>query len=75
MKYKTINDKTLEADSFQGLAEQLWGLMKFPEPTLEEWMVNSARRSKEWNGAEIRTTSPEDHVRDLIAAELLVTVE
>jgi hypothetical protein len=57
------------------LAEALWREMLVPEPTLEAWMENSARRAKEWNGAAIRTSSPEDHVADLIAAGLVVPVE
>lgn len=71
MKYKTLNDKILEADSLRDLAEQLWQMMMVPEPTLEEWMLNSARRALEWNGAVIRTGSPEDHVEDLIEVGLL----
>lgn len=70
-RYTTLNGKTLEAESLQGIAEALWRLMLVPEPTLEEWMLGSAKRAKDWNGSTIRTTSPEDHVRDLIEAELL----
>lgn len=71
-RYVTLNGKTLEAESLRGIAEALWQEMLVPEPTLEAWMLGSARRAKDWNGAVIRTGSPEEHVRDLIAAGLLV---
>ena len=71
MKFKTPNDKIVEGQSHREVAEALWRLMMVPEPTLEEWMVGSARRAKEWDGAVIRTTSPEDHVEDLISSGFL----
>ncbi len=71
MKYKTLNDKIVSGQSHREVAEALWQLMLVPEPTLEEWMEGSARRAHEWNGATIRTTTPEDHVEDLIAAGFL----
>jgi hypothetical protein len=75
MRYKTLNGKTLEADSLRGIAEALWQLMLVPEATLKEWMEGSARRAQVWNGSVIRTSSPEEHVRDLIAAGLLTPLE
>ena len=75
LRYKTPDGKPVEADSLRGLAEALWQEMFVPEPTLEEWMQGSARRAKLWNGSAIHTTSPEDHVRDLIAAGLLTPLE
>jgi hypothetical protein len=75
LKYKTPDGKTLEAESLRGLAEVLRQEMFIPDPTLEEWMIGSARRAKIWCGAVVRTSSPEDHVRDLIEAGLLIPVE
>jgi hypothetical protein len=74
LRYKTLDGKALEAEILRGLAEALWQEM-IPDPTLEEWMVGSAKRAKMWNGSVIRTSSPEDHVRDLIDAGLLIPVE
>jgi len=42
---------------------------------LEEWMQGSARRARDWNGAIIRTSSAEDHVRDLIEAGILTPLD
>ena len=70
-RYRNIDGKTLEADSLQGVAEALWQMMLVPPPTLEEWMEGSARRAANWNGSAVRTSSPEEHVQDLIAAGLL----
>ena len=75
MRYKTLNGKTLEAENLRGIAEALWDLMLVPEPTLEEWMAGSAKRAQMWNGSVIRTSSPEEHVRDLIEAGLLTPLE
>lgn len=70
-RYTTLNGKTLEAESLRGIAEALWHMKLVPEPTLEEWMLGSAERAKMWNGAIVRTSSPEEHVLDLVAAGLL----
>lgn len=70
-RYITLNGETLEAPSLQGIAEALWQMKLVPEPTLEEWMLGSAIRAKNWNGAVIRTSSPEEHVQDLIEAGFL----
>jgi hypothetical protein len=37
-------------------------------------MIGSAQRAKNWNGAIIRTSSPEEHVQDLIDAGVLTPV-
>lgn len=71
MKYKTLNDKTVEGNDHREVATALWQLMMSPESTLSEWMLGSARRAKEWNGSVIRTSSPEEHVEDLITAGFL----
>ncbi len=70
-RYQTLDGKPLEAENLRGIAEALWQMMLVPPPTLEEWMQGSAKRAKDWNGAVIRTGSPEEHVRDLIEAGLL----
>jgi hypothetical protein len=71
LRYKTPDGKLLEAGSLRRLAEALWQEMMIPEPTLEAWMRGSAQRAKNWNGAIIRTSSPEEHVQDLIEAGIL----
>ena len=75
LRYKTPDGKPLEAESLRALAEALWREMKFPDPSLEEWMRGSAARAKNWNGAVIRTTSPEEHMLDLIAAGILMPLD
>jgi len=75
LRYQTLDGKPLEADSLRGIAEALWHLMFDPPPTLEEWMQGSARRAKDWNGAIVRTSSAEDHVRDLIEAGILTPLD
>jgi hypothetical protein len=75
LRYKTPDGKPLEAESLRGLAEALWHEMLIPEATLDEWMPGSARRAHMWNGSTIRTSSPEDHVRDLIEAGLLTPLD
>lgn len=72
MKFKAPNDIIVEGQNHREVAEALWNLIMVPEPTLEEWMVNSARRAKEWDGSIVRTSSPEEHVEDLIRAGFLV---
>jgi hypothetical protein len=37
--------------------------------------VSSFKRAKMWNGAVIRTSSPEEHVRDLIEAGILTPLD
>jgi hypothetical protein len=75
LRYKTPDGKSIEAESFRGIAEALRREMLIPDPTIEEWMLGSAKRAKNWNGAVVRTTSPEEHVQDLIAAGILVVTE
>jgi hypothetical protein len=74
-RYKTLDGKPLEAESLRGIADALMREMFIPDPTLEAWMQGSAKRAKMWNGSVIRTSSPEDHVRDLISAGILTPVE
>lgn len=71
MRYRTIDGVIVEADSLHGIAEQLWAQVMVPEPTIEEWMRQSAERARLWNGSRLSTASPEDHVRDMIATGLL----
>ena len=74
LRYKTPNGKPVAAESLRGIAEVMWREMLIPEPTLEQWMIGSAQRAKDWNGAIIRTSSPEEHVQDLIDAGILIPV-
>jgi len=71
MKFRAPNDIIVEGQSYREVAEALWKLMMVPEPTLEEWMVGSARRAREWDGSVVRTTSPEEHIEDLITSGFL----
>ena len=75
MKYRTESGELLEAESLRQLAEILWHTKWDPEPTLEEWMVGSAKRAAMYNGSVIRIASPEAHVEDLIRAGVLTPVE
>jgi hypothetical protein len=74
-RYKTFDGKTLEAGSLRGIAEALRRGKFTPEDTPEAWMAGSAKRAEMWNGSVIRTSSPEDHVWDLIDAGLLKPLE
>lgn len=71
MKFKAPNDIIVEGQNHREVAEALWQLMMVPEPTLKEWMAGSARRALEWDGSVVRTTSPEEHIEDLIASGFL----
>lgn len=71
MKYKTLNDKVVEGETLRDIAEALRHMVFVPDASIEEWMTGSAKRAREWDGSVIRTTSPEDHVRDLIEAGFL----
>lgn len=75
MKIRTLEGETLEAPSLQRLAEILWQGKFNSEPDIESWMAASARRAAMWNGSVIRTTSPAEHVADLIAAGILERIE
>ncbi|MDR0467159.1 MAG: hypothetical protein LBH94_07370 [Deltaproteobacteria bacterium] len=65
----------MEADSLKGIAEALRLEMMIPPPSLKEWMLGSAQRAKNWNGSAIRTSSPEEHVQDLVEAGILTPMD
>lgn len=71
MRYETMDGMVIEADTLAQVAEALWNSMIMPDDSLDEWMVNSAKRAAMWNGSVIRTASPEAHVEDLISAGFL----
>lgn len=75
MRYRTMSGEMLEAESLRQLAEILWQTKWDPEPTLEEWMVGSAKRAAMYNDSVIRIVSPEAHVEDLIREGFLTPVE
>ena len=76
MKYKvTDTGEVLEAEDLRHLAEALWQTKWDPEPTIEEWMAESARRCAMWDNSVIRTVSPEAHVEDLLACGFLERLE
>lgn len=75
MRYRTMSGEMLEAESLRQLAEILWQTKWDPEPTLEEWMVGSAKRAAMYNDSVIRIVSPEAHVEDLIREGFLTLVE
>lgn len=68
MIYKLQNGELVEADNLRQLAEKIWQGKFDPEPTIELWMVGSARRAAMYDGSVLRTSSPEDHVADMIQA-------
>lgn len=74
MKYRTEAGELLEAASLRQLAERLWQTKWEPEPTLEEWMHASARRCAIYDGSVTRTTTPEEHVEDLIRIGVVTPV-
>lgn len=71
MKYRTLDGALFTANSHAELAGQLWQSQFAPPASLEEWMAGSAERARLWNGAELRTDSPEHHIEDMLAAGLL----
>lgn len=75
MRYKIPSTgEVLEADGLRHLAEVMWQTKFNPEPTLEEWMLASARRMKMWDGTEVSVESPEAHVRGLVDIGFVVPV-
>ena len=75
MEYRTLDGAKFTAGSYEELATQLWHSQFIRPATLEEWMNGSAERARLWNGAELRTDSPEHHIEDMLAAGLIETVE
>lgn len=75
MKYRTECGEVVEADSLRQLAEKLWQTKWLPEASLEDWMRESARRCAIYDGSVVRTSSPEEHVEDLIKIGVLTPVE
>ena len=75
MKYLIETGEQLEAASLRQLAEILWQTKWNPEPTLEEWMKASAHRCAVYDGSIVRTTSPEEHVEDLIRVGVVTPME
>ena len=74
MKYKTLNGKVVEGETPRDIAKALRAMMLVPDAGLEEWMAGSAKRAKDWSGAEVSAASPEEHIRDLVAAGMLEPV-
>ena len=75
MQYVTPNREVLHAENLRQLAEKLWRSEYYQEPTIVEWMASSAREAVEINGSVLRTSSPEDHVEDLIRAGFITRIE
>ena len=75
MRYRTEAGEVLEAESLRQLAEILWQTKWDPEPTLEEWMQASAKRAAVYDGSIVRTSSPEEHVEDLIRIGVVSPVD
>lgn len=75
MQYRTLDGARFTASSHAELAEALWHSQFSPPETMQEWMQGSAERAQMWNGAILRTDTPENHVDDLIAFGFLERVE
>ena len=75
MQYPTLAGVRLRAISHADLAEARWHSQFSPPETMQEWMQGSAERAQMWNGAILRTDTPENHVDDLIAFGFLERVE
>lgn len=71
-KFTTLDGNTLEAEDLQGIAEQLWRMKFIPEATIEDWMLGSAKRAKDWCGEDVSVASVDEHVRDLVRVGVLV---
>ncbi len=39
-----------------------------------EWMLGSAKRTKDWSGVDVSTASVEEHVQGLVDAGLLLVM-
>lgn len=67
MKYRYYDGFEFEAEGNRDIAEKLWQSAFIPDPTIEEWMANFARRENIWDGAVLRTDSVDNLVEDLFA--------
>lgn len=74
MKYQMLDEEAFEAANHEEAAHVLWQMMFIPEPTIEEWMLGSAKRAKMWNGADVPVGSLEEHVEGLIKAGIIFLV-
>jgi hypothetical protein len=72
--YRTLDGALFTAESYAELAAHLWRSQFDPPPNLQDWMTGSAERARLWNGAQVRTDTPEHHIEDLLAAALLEEV-
>lgn len=67
MKYVAMDGYEMEAENYQELAEAMWQSMFEPDPDINTWMINSAKRANIYNDSIIRTDTVEHHIEDLIA--------
>ena len=74
LKYQALNGKVFEGESAKHLATALWESQFVPEPTLQDWMLESAKRVAMWDGTVIRTKNVEAHIEDLIRCGFLKKV-
>lgn len=75
MKFKTLNNKIFEANSYTEVANIMMSLNFSPTDNMDEWLKMSAARVKLWNGAIISTDNPEQHILDMLAAGVLERLE
>ena len=71
MKIRTLDGALFVASSYEELAHALWQSQFNPPATLQEWMQGSAQRATMWNGATLRTDTPEHHIADMFTHGLI----
>ena len=74
LKYQTLDGKIFEGESAKDLATALWKSQFIPEPTLQDWMQESAKKVAMWDGTVIRTKNIEAHIDDLVQSGFLKKV-
>lgn len=66
LEYKTMDGKIFKGETAEDLATALWKSKFIPEPTLQDWMQESAKKAAMWDGTVVRTKDIETHIEDLI---------
>lgn len=72
MKRVTMDDHTgrperFEAETYDGLVEEMYQHAFLPSDSLEDWMEGMVERHKIWNGSVIRMDTAENFLTDLDA--------
>ena len=66
MRYRYFDGFEFEANGSLEIATALWKSKFIPEDTIEEWMAGFAKRLKMWDGTDLRTSSVDALVDDLL---------